>query len=70
MLRHRTLVISGKKTSIALERVFWEAIDSISKGDWKAWVLNAIEERREDVGRAAHLRGVLLDAAMRGWIHP
>ena len=35
MLRHRTLVISGKKTSIALERVFWEAVDSISEGDWK-----------------------------------
>ena len=66
MLRHRTLVISGKKTSIALERRFWEAIDLISEGDWKAWVLNAIEEKREDVGRATHLRGVLLDAAMRG----
>ena len=42
MLRHRTLVISGKKTSIALERVFWEAVDSISEGDCKAWVLNAL----------------------------
>ena len=66
MLRHRTLVISGKKTSIALERRFWEAIDLISEGDWKAWVLNAIEEKREDVGRATHLRGMVLDAAMRG----
>ena len=42
MLRHRTLVIPCKKTSIALERVFWEAVDSISEGDWKAWVLNAL----------------------------
>ena len=66
MLRHRTLVISGMKTSIALERVFWDAIDRISNGNWRRWVLNAIEEMREDVGRAAHLRGVLLDAAMRG----
>lgn len=66
MMRHRTLVISGKKTSIALERVFWEAIDRISEGNWREWVRNAIESKREDVGRAAHLRGVLLDAAMRG----
>jgi len=66
MLRHRTLVISGKKTSIALERVFWDAIDRISNGNWRRWVLNAIESKREDVGRATHLRGVLLHAAMRG----
>jgi len=66
MLRHRTLVISGKKTSIALERVFWDAIDRVSNGNWRRWVLNAIEDKREDVGRATHLRGVLLDAAMRG----
>lgn len=66
MTRHRTLVISGKKTSIALERVFWEVIDRISNGNWRRWVLNAIEDKREDVGRATHLRGVLLDAAMRG----
>ena len=66
MLRHRTLVISDKKTSIALGRVFGDAIDRISNGNWRRWVLNAIEDKREDVGRATHLRGVLLDAAMRG----
>ena len=66
MLRHRTLVISVKKTSIALGRVFGDAIDRISNGNWRRWVLNAIEDKREDVGRATHLRGVLLDAAMRG----
>ena len=66
MLRHRTLVISGKKTSIALERRFWEAIDLISAGNWRDLVLDAIEDKREDVGRATHLRGMVLDAAMRG----
>jgi predicted DNA-binding ribbon-helix-helix protein len=66
MYLHRTLVISDWKTSIALERVFWDAIDRISNGNWRRWVLNAIEDKREDVGRATHLRGVLLDAAMRG----
>ena len=69
MMLHRTLVISGKKTSIALERMFWDAIDRISNGNWRRWVLNAIEDKREDVGRATHLRGVLLAAAMRGQLH-
>jgi predicted DNA-binding ribbon-helix-helix protein len=52
MYLHRTLVISDRKTSIALERVFWDAIDRISNGNWRRWVLNAIEDKREDVGRA------------------
>ena len=66
MLHHRTLVISGKKASIALERVFGDAIDRISNGNWRRWVLCAIEDKREDVGHATHLRGVLFDAAKRG----
>ena len=66
MYLHRTLVVSDRKTSIALERVFWDAIDRISNGNWRRWVLCAIEDKRENVGRATHLRGVLLDAAMRG----
>ena len=66
MYLHRTLVISDRKTSIALERVFWDAIDRISNGNWRRWVLNAIEDKREDVGRATHLRGMLLETAMLG----
>ena len=41
-------------------------MDRISNDNWRRWVLNAIEDKLEDVGRATHLRGVLLDAAMRG----
>ena len=37
-----------------------------SSGKRRLWVLDAIEDKREDVGRATHLRGVLLDAATRG----
>jgi hypothetical protein len=51
-----------------LARVFWDAIDRISKGDWKKVVCNAIQDKRKEVGRAMHLRGVVLDAAMRGQI--
>jgi len=52
-----------------LARVFLDAIVRISNGYWRRWVLNAIEDKREDVGRATHLRSALLDAAMRGQIH-
>ena len=34
MMLHRTLVISGKETSIVFERVFWGAHDDISKEKW------------------------------------
>lgn len=60
MMRHRTLVISGKKTSIALERVFWEAIDCISEGNWREWVITVLESKRPEIGRASYLRTQLL----------
>ena len=60
MLRHRTLYISGKKTSIALERVFWDAIHRITEGDWKDWVTSALESKWPDIGRASYLRTLLL----------
>ena len=66
MMYHWTLVIPSKNTPIALERVFWDVIDRICHGDWRRWVLNAIEDKRQDVERATHLRGVALDAAMLG----
>ena len=46
-----------------------QAYNRMSNGNWRRWILNAIEDKREDVGRATHLRGVLLDAAMRGQLH-
>ena len=69
MLRHRTIVISGKKTSIALERVFWEVIDEISDGNWQSWLLLALQEKREGVGRATYLRSTLLNVARSGQLH-
>ncbi|HAS48597.1 MAG TPA: hypothetical protein DCS33_04765 [Gammaproteobacteria bacterium] len=30
---HRTLVISDQKTSIALERIFWDVIECIYNGN-------------------------------------
>ena len=47
-------------------QVFREVIDRICNGNWRKWVFNAIEDKRKEVGRAMHLRGVVLDAAMRG----
>ena len=56
MLRHRTLYISGVKTSIALESVFWETIDLLSDGDWKGWVNNCLKAKPDGIGRAMFLR--------------
>ena len=43
-----------------------QVINRICNGNWRKWVCNAIEDKRKEVGRAMHLRGVLLDAATRG----
>jgi predicted DNA-binding ribbon-helix-helix protein len=48
MYLHRTIYTPERKTSIALERVFWESIDRISNGHWKNWVLEALENKPAD----------------------
>jgi predicted DNA-binding ribbon-helix-helix protein len=50
------LYISGVKTSIALESVFWETIDFISEGDWRGWVNECLSAKPDGVGRAMFLR--------------
>jgi hypothetical protein len=59
MLRHRTLYISGVKTSIALESVFWQTIDLISEGDWKGWVNECLSAKPDGIGRAMFLRKLM-----------
>jgi hypothetical protein len=44
----------------------WEALDDISGGKWKSWVLNALTTKREDIGRATYLRTKLFVDANRG----
>ena len=33
----------------------WEALDDISSGKWKSWVLEALMKKREDFGPAIYL---------------
>ena len=49
MLRTRTLQLPGLKTSVALERVFWQTIDALSEGEWQDWVTSMEEKRWESV---------------------
>ena len=42
-----------------LERVFWDAIDDISGGNWEGWIMNALANKRGGVGRATYLRTLL-----------
>jgi phosphoribosyl-dephospho-CoA transferase len=56
MLRTRTLQLPGLKTSVALERVFWQTIDALSEGEWQDWVIKQLEHKPNDVGRAMYLR--------------
>lgn len=66
MYLHRTIYTPERKTSIALERVFWDSIDKISNGHWKQWVLEALEDKPADLGRGTYLRTLVHKAALSG----
>jgi hypothetical protein len=69
MYLHRTVVLPENKTSIALERIFWESIDLLSDGDWRQWVKEMLAKKPADVGRGTYLRQVVHKAAMQGQLH-
>ena len=66
MYLHRTIYTPERKTSIALERTFWNSIDRLSNGDWRKWVLEALKDKPEDLGRGTYLRTLVHKAAISG----
>ena len=66
MYLHRTIYTPERKTSIALERIFWESIDRLSNGEWKQWVLAALERKPQDLTRGTYLRTLVHKAAVSG----
>jgi len=53
------------RTTVALERTFWEAIDRLGNGDAVSWTAHQLESRPATVGRASWLRQQVLREAMR-----
>jgi|TARA_R110000772_G_scaffold258995_1_gene376440 predicted DNA-binding ribbon-helix-helix protein len=66
MLRQRTLITPERRTSIALESVFWKSIDSISNGEWQPWARAVLKDKPEDECRATYLRTLVHKAAVTG----
>ncbi|MDA0805196.1 MAG: ribbon-helix-helix domain-containing protein [Proteobacteria bacterium] len=64
MLRTRTLQLPGLKTSVALERVFWQTIDALSEGEWQDWVKEKLKAKPKSVGRASYLRQLAHQAVL------
>ena len=56
MLIQRTLITPERRTSIALEAVFWESIDSLSQGEWQPWAREVLKDKPANEGRATYLR--------------
>ena len=69
MYLHRTIYTPERKTSIALERTFWESIDRLSNGEWKQWVLEALKKKPEDLTRGTYLRTLVHKAAISGQLN-
>lgn len=73
-LRKRSMAIAGHRTSIALEGVFWDALEQLAKveGQTLAALIAAIDAERAqtapDQPLASTLRVCALEAALRGAI--
>ena len=52
----KDITTTGLQTSVALKRVFWQAIDALSEGKWQDWVKEQLKHKPDVVGRAMYLR--------------
>ena len=69
MLIQRTLITPERRTSIALEAVFWESIDSMSQGEWQPWARKVLKDKPANEGRATYLRTLVHKAAITGQLN-
>ena len=62
MLATRNVRIDGRRTSVRMERAFWEALDAICEHEsvTPAQLCAALERRRGDASRAAALRAFVV----------
>ena len=68
MLIQRTLITPERRTSVALESVFWESIDAISDGLWQPWAREVLKDKPDSECRATYLRTLVHKAALKGQI--
>ena len=69
MYLHRTIYFDKFKTSIALERIFWQSIDDLSEGNWQKWVKEILKKKPDNLGRTTYLRTIVHKAALSGKIN-
>lgn len=68
-LETRHIIVNDKRTSVALERPFWEALDriAVTKGmTWLEWVAMHLSAKPENSGRAGWLRVAILETSLAG----
>lgn len=51
--RHITLIT---KTTISIEPDYWKAIERLSGGDWRQWLIHALTSKPAHQGRSSWLR--------------
>lgn len=56
MMKTRYLELPTHATTIQLEPIFWDALDTASAGNWKGWVLTFLREKPKDVNRSSWIR--------------
>lgn len=65
-MQRRKLKLPSGATSLALEQIFWNAIDAnaqASNTKWQDYVKTLLQSKPQTVGRASHLRTALFEGA-------
>lgn len=70
-VKKRSIVISGRKTSVSLEDLFWESLRTIVEAEGKTIgvFIAEINEGREAVNLSSAIRVSILEHAQRRAIH-
>jgi len=69
MSARRFIAFETHTSSIQLERIFWDCIDSLSaNGRWQDWVLAQEINKPKSQNRASYLRTLVVEALRNGQV--
>jgi predicted DNA-binding ribbon-helix-helix protein len=55
-MERRHITVSTDRTTVGMEPQFWQAIESISGGEWHQWLVQSLADKPATQGRSSWLR--------------
>jgi len=65
MLIRRHIKLGDNRTTLALEPLFWETIDTLSDGEANEWIIRQLRDRPATEGMSSWLRQRVLAEVLR-----